>query len=266
MGCCWATDCRVTLEVGGLEMGSWGRAGSVGGILEVVVDNKLCCWRRDCGVQSLLFRISRPSLVPSGLHVALMSCLERGWMQTRRGLYTERALCSAGRANPLALSECWDVISFSLLLCLEVCVTRDVKRICASRASGVVGCSRHLLWLWVPYWVGQLVWMCKVLLELFPFLEEWRCVSKRKSRQIWQLVRTRVGVSSRAGRDHGLVPMSTLGSHKLGLSRSIVFPQQSFRGAGSRTGCSRGIFACLKLEPRSALPADVMSFLSLLLF
>lgn len=88
MGCCWATDCRVTLEVGGLEMGSWGRAGSVGGILEVVVDNKLCCWRRDCGVQSLLFRISRLSLVPSGLHVALMSCLERGWMQDKeRAVY-----------------------------------------------------------------------------------------------------------------------------------------------------------------------------------
>lgn len=51
--------------------------------------------------------------------------------------------------------------------------------------------------------------------------------------------------------------------HKLG---SIVFPHQSFRGSGSRSGCSRAIFAYLKLEPRSALAADEMSFLSLLLF
>lgn len=87
-------------------------------------------------------------------------------------------------------------------------------------------------------------------------------MSKRGSRQIWQVVRTRMGVSSKAG----LVHMSTLGNHKLGLSRSIVFPQKSFRGSGSTTGCSRGIFACLKQEPRSALAADVMSFLSLLLF
>lgn len=75
-----------------------------------------------------------------------------------------------------------------------------------------------------------------------------------------------MGVSSRVGRDHAFVPMSTLGNHKLGLSRSIVLPQQSFRGPGSRTGCSRGIFACLKLELRSAFALDVMSFLSLLLF
>lgn len=75
-----------------------------------------------------------------------------------------------------------------------------------------------------------------------------------------------MGVSSKAGRDHGLVPVSTLGDHKLCLSMSVVFPQQSFRGSGSRTGYSRGIFARLKLKPRAALPADVMSFLSLLLF
>lgn len=75
-----------------------------------------------------------------------------------------------------------------------------------------------------------------------------------------------MGVSSKAGRDHGLVSVSTLGNRKLGLSRSTVFPHQSFRGSGSRTGCSRGIFAYLKLKPRSALAPDVMSFLSLLLF
>lgn len=32
-----------------------------------------------------------------------------------------------------------------------------------------------------------------------------------------------MGVSSKAGSDHGLMPMSTLGNHKLGLSRSIMF-------------------------------------------
>lgn len=81
MGCSWATGHGAALEVGGLEMDSWGRAGPVAGRLEVVVDHKLCCWGGDCGVQPLLFKTSRSSLVPSGLHVALMSCLERGWMQ-----------------------------------------------------------------------------------------------------------------------------------------------------------------------------------------
>lgn len=32
-----------------------------------------------------------------------------------------------------------------------------------------------------------------------------------------------MGVSSKAGSGHGLVPMSTRGNHKLGLSRSIMF-------------------------------------------
>lgn len=44
--------------------------------------------------------------------------------------------------------ESQDVISSSLLLCLEICITRDVKRISGSGAGGEVGCSRHLLWLW----------------------------------------------------------------------------------------------------------------------
>lgn len=48
-------------------------------------------------------------------------------------------------------------------------------------------------------------------------------MSKRGSRQIRQLVRTRMGVSSKAGRDHGLVLVSMLGNHKLGLSRSVMF-------------------------------------------
>lgn len=77
-----------------------------------------------------------------------------------------------------------------------------------------------------------------------------------------------MGVSSKAGSDLGLVPMSTLGNHELGLSRSIMFSlSRDVGGLGvALDGCSRGIFACLKLEPRSALAADVMSFLSLLLF
>lgn len=47
-----------------------------------------------------------------------------------------------------------DVIASSLLLRLEICVTRDVERICGSGGGGEVGFSRHLLWLWAPYWVG----------------------------------------------------------------------------------------------------------------
>lgn len=47
-----------------------------------------------------------------------------------------------------------DMIPSSLLLCLEICVTRDVERICGSGGGGEVGFSRHLLWLWAPYWVG----------------------------------------------------------------------------------------------------------------
>lgn len=80
MECSWSTGCRAAFEMGGLEVGSWGRADSVGGRLEMVVDNQLCCWGGDSGVQPLLFKTSRPSLVPSGLHVFLMNYVERGWM------------------------------------------------------------------------------------------------------------------------------------------------------------------------------------------
>lgn len=80
-----------------------------------------------------------------------------------------------------------------------------------------------------PIGWSRLGWMCKVLPELFPLLKGWRCVSKRGSRQIWHLVKTRMGVSSKAGRDHGLVPVPTLGNYKQGLSRSVVFPHQ-FQG------------------------------------
>lgn len=93
MGCSWATGPLAALEVGGLEMGSWWRAGSVAGRLEVVVDDKLCCWGGDCGVQPLLFETSRPSLVPGGLHVALMSHLERGWMQDKERAARQKVLC-----------------------------------------------------------------------------------------------------------------------------------------------------------------------------
>lgn len=154
MGCSWATGRGAALEVGGLEMGSWGRAGPVAGKLEVVVDHKLCCWGGDCGVQPLLFKASRPSLVPSGLHVALMSCLERGWMQDKERAGDRKWLCVLLEEQIHLPFQSQDVIASSLLLRLEICVTRDVERICGSGGGGEVGFSRHLLWLWAPYWVG----------------------------------------------------------------------------------------------------------------
>lgn len=57
MGCSWATGHRAALEVGGLEMGSWGRANSIGGRLQVVVEEAAgegtvgfyhCCSRSPC--------------------------------------------------------------------------------------------------------------------------------------------------------------------------------------------------------------------------
>lgn len=67
----------------------------------------------------------------------------------------QKALCVLLEEKILLPYQSQDVISSSLLLCLEICVTRDVERICGSGVGGEVGCSSHLLWLWAPYWVEQ---------------------------------------------------------------------------------------------------------------